>query len=103
MRVFGFQGRKGRRLRAVSPGIDRTTCSRRVLCGLITAASATAVATTTAAATAAATASATTAAVFARPGFIDGQRPAVVLFQVQTFNSGLRFTITRHLDETEAF
>jgi hypothetical protein len=64
------------------------------------AATAAATATVSAPAAAAATAAAT---FFPWPSFVDRQRAAVVLFQVQSFNGGCRFGIGRHLDEAEAF
>ena len=59
------------------------------------AASATAEATTTAASTA--------ASIFARTGFIDGQRPSTVLLPVQGGNSGLRLFVASHLNESKTF
>jgi hypothetical protein len=75
---------------------------------LVTASAATTTATTVAAAaatTAAAstTATAATAAIFTRASFVDGERPAVVLLAVHSGNGRLRFFITSHFHEAEAF
>jgi hypothetical protein len=73
--------------------------------GLVASASATtATATATAAIAAASTAAATAAATFfARSGFVDGQRAAVVLAAVQAGNGRLSFGIVAHFHEAEAF
>src|SRR4051812_23614024 len=75
---------------------------------LVTASAATTTAATVAAAaatTAAAstTATATSAAIFTRASFVDGERPAVVLFAVHSGNRSLGFFITSHFDKAKAF
>src|ERR1700730_16682623 len=49
-----------------------------------------------------AAAAATTRALFARPGFIDGQRSAVVLFFVQALNRRQGGVVVRHFDESKS-
>jgi hypothetical protein len=71
--------------------------------GLIAAAPTTA-ATAAAAAipTAAAATTATASALFARPGLVDGQGSAVVLFPIQPRDGCLSLRLARHLDEAKA-
>src|SRR5436190_22092710 len=73
---------------------------------LVTASAATTTTATVAAAaatTAAASTTTATAAIFARASFVDGERPAVVLFAVHAGNRSLGFFITSHFDKAKAF
>src|SRR3979411_2483956 len=48
-------------------------------------------------------AAATTRAIFTRAGFVDGERPAVVLFAVHASDRRLGFLVVLHFDKAEAF
>jgi hypothetical protein len=67
-----------------------------------TAATATATTAPTAKSTAA-TATATTGPVFTGLGFIDGQRPAIVILAVEGSDRLLSFFVCAHFDEPETF
>jgi len=84
-----------------------TAASATTVAATATAAAATAVAAAATAAAATESATATTAAaatraVFARLGFIDGQRAAVVLLAIEARNRGLRLFVGAHLHESKA-
>jgi hypothetical protein len=87
----------------------KTTHMASSLWSLVTASAATTTATTvaaaatTAAAATAATTTAAAAAIFAWPGFVDGERPPIVLFAVHSGNGRLGFFIGAHFDKAETF
>jgi hypothetical protein len=69
---------------------------------LVPASAATTAAAVTAATTTAAAAT-TTAAIFARAGFVDGERSAIMLFAVHAGDRRLGFLVVLHFDKAEAF
>src|SRR5262245_21976091 len=88
-------------LRCIVDGAKRSVSIAATAATAVAAAS-TAAATTPAVATAAATTTAATRALFARLGFVDGQRAAIVLLAVERGDRGLRFGVAAHLDKAEA-